>query len=237
MRQNNKVLLVILILIVILACIVTLTHITNTQENTINTTVAGNNTNGTVYKTICGNASSNDTVVLILGVHSFESGIHNATNETVINMTKNNTLNKKYVIYFIKLNMDAPGLDTSAYQTNRHMGEMLANEYIVHDLAQYHPFVVVDVHEMEYYWDPVKYIQVISTNSPTAVQYGHKMSQDTGIEEYNFTEGTSPQWVTEPIADQGFNTILFETAQSDSQENKTKIAESLIKSIDSFTPA
>ena len=68
------------------------------------TSVIGSNTNVTVYKIICGNNSSDDTAVLILGVHSLESGIHNATNETIMNFTKENSLNKKFIVYFIKLN-------------------------------------------------------------------------------------------------------------------------------------
>ncbi|WP_295722144.1 hypothetical protein [uncultured Methanobrevibacter sp.] len=235
MKERNQILVVILILLSIYAIIVSVTYyIPLNQQNVITSSIVGNNTNGTVYKTICGNTSSNDTVVLILGVHSFESGIHNATNKTVLNLTKENNLTKKYVVYFIKVNMNASGIDTEDYQTNRHMGELLANKYIVKDLIQYNPIAVVDVHEMEAYWDPTEFIEVINTNSSLANEYGHKLSNDTGIKEYTFTEGTSPEWVTIPIANEGFNTIIFETAQADSNSDKMKTAEKLIRSLDSF---
>ena len=73
----------------------------NNQNLDEYTTIIGNNSNGTVYKITCGNSSASDTAIVILGVHSLESGIHNATNETIINFTKENNLNKKYIVYFI----------------------------------------------------------------------------------------------------------------------------------------
>ena len=95
MKKTFKILLTILILLSIIAIIFSINPL---NENKITCSILGNNSNGTVYKTICGNASSNETEVLILGVHSFESGIHNATNKTIINLTKENTLNKKYIV-------------------------------------------------------------------------------------------------------------------------------------------
>ena len=80
--------------------------------------------------------------------------------------------------------MNASGIDTDDYQTNRHMGELLANQYIVKDLIQYNPIAVIDVHEMEEYWEPTEFIEVMSTNSSTAKEYSHKLSEDTGIQEY-----------------------------------------------------
>ncbi len=231
MKKTFKILLTILILLSIIAIIFSINPL---NENKITCSILGNNSNGTVYKTICGNASSNETEVLILGVHSFESGIHNATNKTIINLTKENKLKKKYIVYFIKLNLNAPNLNTSDYQTNRHMGEMLAYKYIVKDVVQYNPIAVIDLHEMEPYWDPTRFIEVMSTNSSKANEYAHKLSEDTGIPEFTFTEGTSPKWVTIPISNEGFNTILFETAQDDSNAKKEKTAEKLIKSADNF---
>lgn len=235
-KQTLKILLIILIIIFLVNIVFIFSDNTDDIKNP-ETNITGQNSNGTVYKTICGNMSTNDTAVIILGVHSFENGTHNATNQTIMNMTNNNNLSKKYVVYFIKLNLNQTDLNTSDYQTNRHMGEMLAYDYIVKDLKQYNPYVVVDVHEMEEYWDPDRYIQVMSPDKPAAFDYAHKMENDTGIAEYNFTEGTSPQWVTEPIANEGFNTILFEYGQGESQQHKLDVTTKLIKSIDSLDPS
>ena len=233
MRKSVKILLVIFILLIIFAGLTTLTY-QNGQKLDKYTTILGNNSNGTVYKITCGNSSSNDTAVVILGVHSLESGIHNATNETIMNLTKANDLHKKYIVYFIKLNFKDSGLNTSDYNTNRHMGEMLANEYVVPDIEEYNPYIVVDVHEMENYWDILRYVGVIDNKSSVTMEYANDISDEVGFPVYPIRGGTSPQWVTIPIAKNNHNTILFETAQDDSQRNKTQTALDLVRAIDNL---
>ena len=233
MRKSVKILLVIFILLIIFAGLTTLTY-QNGQKLDKYTTILGNNSNGTVYKITCGNSSSNDTAVVILGVHSLESGIHNATNETIMNLTKANDLHKKYIVYFIKLNFKDSGLNTSDYNTNRHMGEMLANEYVVPDIEEYNPYIVVDVHEMENYWDILRYVGVIDNKSSVTMEYANDISDEVGFPVYPIRGGTSPQWVTIPIAKNNHNTILFETAQDDSQRNKTQTAIDLVRAIDNL---
>ena len=107
MKKMIKILLIILILLIIFAAMTPFIQ-EGLQKNDIvldeYTRIIGNNSNGTVYKITCGNNSSTDTAVLILGVHSLEGGIHNATYETIMNFTKENSLNKRYIVYFIKLN-------------------------------------------------------------------------------------------------------------------------------------
>ena len=135
MKKLIKILLAVLVLLVIFAGITTFTQQKAPQQDTPildeYTTIIGNNSNGTVYKITCGNESSNDTAILILGVHSLEGGIHNATNDTIIKFTKENNLSKKYIVYFIKLNFKDSGMNITDYDTNRHMGELLAHEYVV----------------------------------------------------------------------------------------------------------
>lgn len=237
MKKMVKILFIILILLIIFAGIVTLT-LSSTQGDINNLNkygkIIGNTSNGTVYKIECGNSSSKDTAILILGVHSLESGIHNATYETVMNFTKEHSLNKKYIVYFIKLNFKDSGMNTSDYDTNRHMGELLANEFVVPDIENYKPYIVLDAHEMESYWDTQRYVGVINTNSSTTMQYASKISDNLSYPTLTINGGTSPRWVTIPISKKGHNVILFETAQSDTQQNKTITARDLIRTIDSL---
>lgn len=227
----------VLVLLIIFAAIITLTHHVSHEDIEIldeYTTVLGKNSNGTVYKITCGNNSSNDTAIVILGVHSLESGIHNATNETIMNFTKADDLNKKYIVYFIKLNFKDSGLNTSDYNTNRHMGEMLANEYVVPDIEKYDPYIVVDVHEMESYWDEQRYVGVLDNKSIVEREYATRISDNLDYPIFVINAGTSPEWVTVPIEKNNHNVILFETAQKDSQSNKTQTARDLIRTIDAL---
>ena len=235
MKKFIKILFAVLILLIIVAGIATLKHqedLQNVQALDNYTTIVGNNSNGTVYKITCGNNSSTDTAIVILGVHSLESGIHNATNETIMNFTKDNTLNRKFIVYFIKLNFNDSGMNTSDYNTNRHMGEMLANKYVLPDIENYNPYIVVDVHEMEDYWDIQRYVGVIDNQSDLTMEYAYRISNALDYPVETVNAGTSPEWVTIPLVKKGNTVILFETAQADAQSNKTQTAIDLVRAID-----
>lgn len=237
MKKIIKILLALLILLIIFAGIATLMHHGNQHKvENLNqyANVIGSNSNGTVYKITGGNSLSSDTAIVILGVHSLESGIHNATYESIINFTKNNSLNKKFIVYFIQLNFKDSGMNTSDYDTNRHMGELLANEYIVPDVENYDPYIVVDVHEMEDYWDLQRYVGVVDNKSSTTMDYANKIGKNLSYPVYTVRTGTSPEWVTIPIAKKNHNVILFETAQNDTQYNKTLTARDLVRTIDAL---
>jgi hypothetical protein len=236
MKRRNKVLFAIVIILVIFAGIATFTY-QEKEEHTHpaldeNTTVIGENSNGTVYKITCGNNSSSDTAIVILGVHSLESGIHNATYEKIIKFSQENELNKKFIVYFINLNFEDSGMNTSDYDTNRHMGELLTNEYVLPDIEKYDPYVVVDVHEMEDYWEHQRYVGVLDNESDLTMEYAHRIGNNLSYPVLTVNAGTSPEWVTIPISEKGHITILFETAQADSQSEKAVTAEDLVRTID-----
>lgn len=196
--------------------------------------IIGYNDNGTVHKYIMGNTSSNNTVVVILGVHDLESGIHNATNKTIKEFTDGKQLHKKYVVYFVKINHDHPYYDTTEYNTNRHMGEMLAYKYIVPDVSQYSPSLVVDIHEMEPYFDETTFLLAISDDKHSE-QESVRLAKMIGVDQHpGFTEGTSPQWVTVPIKNQGYLTMLFEVNQGYTKAQKEDYARKLVTALDNF---
>ena len=236
MKAMIKILLALTILLIIFAGIITLIQQPQQDIEILDeyTTVLGKNSNCTVYKIVCGNNSSSDTAIVILGVHSLEGGIHNATNETIINFTKENSLNRKYIVYFIKLNFEDSGLNTSDYNTNRHMGEMLANKYILPDIEKYDPYLVIDVHEMESYWDEQSYVGVLDNKSSIEKEYASRISENLDYPIYTINAGTSPEWVTIPIEEKNHNVILFETPQKDNQTTKMQVARDLVRTIDAL---
>ena len=237
MKRINKILLATLILLIILAGAANFIH-QGEQKSVGNidkhATMIGNNSNGTVYRVTCGNELSNNTAVLILGVHNLEGGIHNATYDTIMNFTKENSLNKRYIVYFIKLNFKDSGMNTSNYDTNRHMGELLANKYVVPDIERYDSYIVVDVHEMESYWEYQEYVGVLDNKSSETMEYAYRLSDNLDYPILTINAGTSPKWVTVPISKNGHNTILFETPQKASQKNKTQVAIDMIRTIDNL---
>ena len=233
-KKQYQILLAVLILIVIFNLAIILTSVFETPNNVYNMTTVGKNANGTVYKIEAGNMSSNETVGLILGVHPREHEIHEAVNNTIYNITGENgtqNLTKKYVIYYIKT-ID----NLTTREDTRPAGEELANEYIVPNIAKDKPFIVVDVHEINPEYEYSNFIFSLSNKTDKIDSYISKLSGDVGLVDYQFSEGTSPEKVTIPIAEKGINTLLMETSITDSLVQKQQHADKLIKSLDELEP-
>ena len=233
-KKQYQILLAVLILIVIFNLAIILTSVFETPNNVYNMTAVGKNANGTVYKIEAGNMSSNETVGLILGVHPREHEIHEAVNNTIYNITGENgtqNLTKKYVIYYVKT-ID----NLTTREDTRPAGEELANEYIVPNIAKDKPFIVVDVHEINPDYEYSNFIFSLSNKTDKIDSYISKLSGDVGLVDYQFSEGTSPEKVTIPIAEKGINTLLMETSITDSLMQKQQTADKLIKSLDELEP-
>ena len=227
-KAKYELILIILIGIVLINTAIVISHPEkkNDNENCYNMTTVGSNENGTVYKIIAGNNSSNDTVGIILGVHPREHEIHQEINKTIANITSENgtnNLTKKFVIYYVVTKDNLTSRDDT-----RPAGENLAHDFIVPNIKKDNPFVVVDVHEIDPNYEYSNFIYSITNNSAKTDEYAHIIAKNLSIENFNFTEGTSPHKVTEPIANQGINTLLMETCITNSIQEKQQTAQKLI---------
>lgn len=219
----------ILLLALILILIVTSVFIFSNDNQKSEVTTIGENVNGSVQKITTGNLGSEDTAVIILGVHPREHEVHEALNATMKNITStDNNLTKRFVIYYIVVNDNI----TSRNET-RAAGEQLANQFIVPDIKNETPFLVTDVHEIDRYYEYPNFIEAISNNTVTQ-NYIKNISKDIGIRNFDFKEGTSPELVTKPIANQGLNTILFEVSITYKIEQKKEQSRKLIYAIDNL---
>jgi hypothetical protein len=233
-KVQYEILLAILVLIVIFNLAIIFTSHDSSDDNVYNVTVVGENENGTVYKIVAGNKSSEDTVGIILGVHPREHEIHEAVNNTIYNITGeggSKNLTKKYVIYYVKT-ID----NLTTREDTRPAGEELANKFIVPNIAKDNPFIVVDVHEINPDYEYSNFIFSLSNRTSKIDSYIAKLSSDVNLVDYQFDEGTSPERVTEPIAKKGINTLLMETSITDPLMQKKQTAENFIKSLDGLIP-
>ena len=114
------------------------------------------------------------------------------------------------------------------------MGEMLANKYILPDIEKYDPYLVIDVHEMESYWDEQSYVGVLDNKSSIEKEYASRISENLDYPIFTINAGTSPEWVTIPIEEKNHNVILFETPQKDNQTTKMQVARDLVRTIDAL---
>lgn len=235
-RFYNILLLILIVIVIVNTCFIILGDGGDESEkkdrNQYNVSEVGGNENGTVYKIVAGNTSSNDTVGLILGVHSREHEIHDAVNKTIYNISSDNgtnDLSKRFVIYFIKVKDNI----TSREET-RDAGELLANQFVVPNIKEDNPFVVVDVHEIDSNYEYANFIFSLSNNT-VSNDYAENLSAELDIAHYDFNEGTSPERVTIPIAKQGINTLLFETSIKDSLSKKDSVAVEFLRACDRLT--
>lgn len=233
-KMQYQILLIVLIAIVIFNLSIIVSSMMNTPDNVYNITNVGRNDNGTVYKIEASNMSSNETVGLILGVHPREHEIHEAVNNTIYNITSENgthNLTKKYVIYYIKTKDNL-----TSREDTRPVGEELANKFIVPNIVKDKPFIVLDVHEINPDYEYSNFIFSLSNRTNTVDSYISHIANDVNLVDYQFSEGTSPEKVTKPIASKGVTTLLMETSITDALMEKQKTADNLIKSLDSLEP-
>lgn len=232
-KFKYQILIIILIIIVMINLSIIIGEVTKGSENIYNSTAIGGNSNGTVYKIIAGNPSSNETVGIILGVHPREHEIHEKVNETIYNITSENgsqNLTKRYVIYYIKT------IDSlTSHDETREAGEELANKFIVPDIETENPCLVVDVHEINPEYEYSNFIFSLSNRTDKLNSTIAKLSNDVNLVDFDFDLGTSPEKVTKPIADKGIDTLLVETSITDPISQKQKTAENLVKSLDGLT--
>lgn len=203
----------------------------NPWSTVLNSDVIGSTSYGYVEKKVYGNQSSPQTIALIIGVHPQENGIHSAIFNALT--SKSLDLTKRYVLYKVTVTQDADD-----YSKGRMNGQLLAQTFIVPDIASENPILVLDNHEnhgadsgYSYY----RFLYLISNNDDTANYANQIINQIPSLAIYSPPNPTSTQYVTVPIANQGLNTILYETYFYDSASKKASDANALIEALDGLS--
>jgi hypothetical protein len=198
-------------------------------SNKINcTNLLGNTSLGYVEKEVYGNQSSNQTIVIIVGLHPQENGIHTAIANALSNQSLN--LTKRYVIYKIHVTQNA-----SNYDMGRMNGQHLGNQFIVPDVPKENPILTLDIHEnhgVDSHYDYARFLYPISNTSITTTYANQIISQMPFLVVYNPPNPTSPQYVTMPIAKYGIPTIIYETYMFDNLTKKDSDANLFINTVD-----
>ena len=187
--------------------------------------ILGKTSKGYVEKLYYGNLSSNQTIALIVGVHVQESGMHNAIYKSL--KKKNAKLNRRFVLYFIHVTKDK-----NSYPKSRMNGQILGNKYIVKDISKEKPQIVTDIH-----------IHMISNNKIKSVKISKKLHKKSStylkrllklaphIKRFDPQLGSSPAFITVPIANKGIVSYIYETELSYSKNLKQKYADKYIKAL------
>lgn len=200
-------------------------------SNKINcTNLLGYTNYGYVEKEVYGNQSSNQTVVLIVGLHPQENGIHTAIANALLNQSLN--LTKRYVIYKIHVTQDADD-----YSKGRMNGQLLGQQFIVPDVPKENPILTLDIHENHYLdsgYDYARFLYPISNTTITTTYANQIISKMPFLVIYTPPNPTSPEYVTMPIAKIGIPTIIYETFMYDNLTKKGSDADAFINAVDTL---
>ena len=191
-------------------------------------TFLGSTKNGWVEKQVYGNQASSQTIVIITGVHPRESGFHNAMAAAL--SSKSKSLSKKYVLY--KIHVTKNPLN---YYKGRMNGQILAYKYVVPDVKKIRPKLVIDIHEDRWKSSGYKYNRFLDPISKTWItkNYINKIRQKMPfLKMYSAPGGTSPKYVTKPIARKGIPTIVYETYKLNPYSKKLSDANQFIAALD-----
>ncbi len=202
--------------------------------------ILGKTSKGYVEKLYYGNLSSTKTIALIVGVHVQESGMHKAMQKSLAK--QDNKLKRKYVLYYIHVTKDQ-----KSYSKSRMNGQVLGNKFIINDIAKEKPQITTDVHETSYKISGYKYprfIHMISNKNIKSVKISKNLHKKSSIylkrllkltphiKRFDPQLGSSPAYITVPIANKGLVSYIYETEVSYSQTLKQNYADKYIKALD-----
>ena len=202
--------------------------------------ILGKTSKGYVEKLYFGNLSSTKTIALIVGVHVQECDMHKSIYKSLIK--KNNKLKRKYVLYYIHVTKDQ-----NSYSKSRMNGQILGNKFIIKDIANEKPKITTDIHETSYKASGYKYprfIHMISNKNIKTVKISKNLHKKSSlylkrllkltphIKRYDPQLGSSPAYITVPIANKGLVSYIYETESDYSRAVKQTYADKYIKALD-----
>lgn len=120
------------------------------------------------------------------------------------------------------------------FTIGRMNGQLIANKIVVPDVIKTNPQLVVDIHEDLWQKTGYKYprfIYPISKDNET-MNYLNNITHNMTFLKIYSPGGSSPLYVTKPIANAGIRTIVYETYKKDSYEKKYSDASHFIDVLD-----
>lgn len=120
------------------------------------------------------------------------------------------------------------------FTIGRMNGQLLANKFVVSDVIKTKPQLVVDIHEdlwTEAGYKYPRFIYPISKDDETR-NYLNNIVQNMPFLKIYSPGGSSPLYVTKPIARNGINAMVYETYKHDSYEKKYSDANQFIDVLD-----
>ena len=192
----------------------------------------GENELGSVYiHGPFGNVDSEIRIAYVIGMHPLESKSHRALFDDLL--TRQN-LNYCYYLYNINV------CDKTSPTEGRLEGQKLAQEFIRDEIIDKKYNLFLDVHANRGTKGPGDYKETNFVFAPGFDEASEKIMNEllSAIPEIRYYAPefrTSPSFITEPTAEAGIPTIVYETFSYESFETTCNLASKLIESVDNLT--
>lgn len=177
-----------------------------------------------------GDKSSNIKIAYVIGMHPLESKSHRALFEKL-----NCFDDLKYCYYLYNINVK----DKASETEGRLEGQLLAQEFIKDDIIDKKYGLFLDIHSNRGTRGPGEYKVNNFIFAPGFDEKSEKIMNELllkipEIEYYVPEYRTSPAYITEPTAEAGIPTIVYETYSYEPIEISYDLACKLISSVDSL---
>ncbi|CEL25696.1 hypothetical protein [Methanobacterium formicicum] len=198
----------------------------NSTATTYSRVVLGETEYGTVTREgPYGNPRSPYKIAYVVGVHPLEYQAHLALKEALKN--RNHTLNYCYYIYQVNVTQNADN-----YDQGRANGQSLAFNYVVPDIKNSSPDLVIDVHSNEGHYQEKWFLFVPGQFSRAESIAQQIKSHVSWLKVYSPPNPTSPAYVTLPLIQAGIPSMIYETYTYQSQNQTQKQANEMVSVVD-----
>ena len=208
MQKRTKIILIVILLLILGG----LMYWQFYQEETSPNRFIGNNSLGTVEKHIYGNASAENSIVIITGMHPRERLAINPEIKAAKDYASNRS-DLNIIHYQVNVTKDP-----KIYKNGRANGESLVHDFVVPDIANTNAKAVIISHShIEDYGEGFYLATPAMDNASVDIAYKINNTTDfnyyprTGNESYKSTSATL---VSKPIADLGYPTFVYEVPEN-----------------------
>lgn len=231
-RNKNIRIIVLLSLIFIITTISSFLLYSNEEIKIPSTAVTGPSVSlgATEYGSVeklgpYGNNSSQVKIAYIVGVHPLEFKAHQALTQSLIN--DSNSLQYGYYIYQVNVTKDQDD-----YDKGRMNGQLLANKYVVNDIAKNDFDLAIDVHSNRGNWKENRFIFAPVSGSASESYAKEIKNNLSWLTYYVPPNPTSTHYVTGPLIKAGVPAVIYETYNKDSYDVTLEQAQEFIRVVE-----
>ncbi len=215
LKRKTKIILI-AVLLIVLGCLI---MYENYQDENSTYQVLGNNSLGTVEKIIYGNASANNSIALITGIHPREKLAINPEIKAAKEYANEND-DIKIIHYQVNVTKDPKN-----YKKSRANGESLVHDFVNPDVTKSDADCVIISHSHVEWYGEGFYVATPEMDN-VSVEISQKINNTTDFNYYPRTgnesyKSTSAVLVSKPIAQAGYPTFVYEIPENITKQDST----------------